>query len=137
MEINAPADAPGKSGPSVAGTQPPSETRSRRRSSWGDFFAFRVMITPTLIRIVYAVGVGLITVGAILIPLQTTPLTVCQGPVGGAATCASSGSNLVYAFLIAIIGFLVLQVVWRVITELVMVIFGIHESVRSIEAQGR
>ena len=123
--------------PSIAPASPSAGGGAPRSSGWGDFFAFRVMVTPALIRVVYVIGVVVITAAAILIPFLGTATTVCQSEGGGTLTCTSLGAGpLVYASLVAIIVFIVAQVCWRVLMELLMVIFGIHESVRSIEAQG-
>ena len=122
--------------PSIAPAPPSAGGGSPRSSGWGDFFAFRVMVTPALIRVVYVIGVVVITAATILIPLLGTATTVCQSEGGGTLTCTSLGAGpLVYALLVAIVVFIVAQVCWRVLLELLMVIFGIHESVRSIEAQ--
>ena len=125
--------------PSIAPAPPSAGGGAPRTSSWGDFFAFRVMVTPALIRVVCVIGVVVITAAAILIPLLGTATTVCQSEGGGTLTCTSLGAGpIVSALLQAIVVFIVAQVCWRVLMELLMVIFGIHESVRSIEAhEGR
>jgi hypothetical protein len=115
-------------------TQPPA--RSLSGFSWGDFFAFRMMVTPSLIRLVYVIGVVLITVGAVALPLFGTPTMVCQGPPD-ALVCESIPGALVSGLLGGILLFIIGQLYWRVVMELLMVIFGIHESVRAIEARDR
>ena len=122
---------------SIAPAPPSAGGGAPRGSGWGDFFAFRVMVTPALIRVVYVIGAVVITAAAILIPLLGTATTVCQGDAGGALACTSLGAGpIVSALLQAIVVFVVAQVCWRVLMELLIVIFGIHESVRSIEARG-
>lgn len=122
--------------PVMTPAQPPAGREGPQPSSWGDFFAFRVMVTPVLIRAAYVIGVVVIAAAAALIPFGAAT-TVCQGASGSAPTCTSLGAGpLVTALLQAIVVFIVAQFAWRVLMELLMVIFGIHESVRSIEARG-
>jgi hypothetical protein len=83
------------------------------RSSWiSDFINFRVLITPTIIRVVYALGAVLITLYSIYALAQ-------QG---------------VLAFLLTL---LLGNLFWRIYSELIMLFFGMHEALRSIERQGR
>jgi hypothetical protein len=113
----------------------PNEVRPQR-AAWADFFAFRVMGTPALIRVVYLIGVVLITLAAIYIPLVGTATTVCQG-TPDAVVCSAIPGALVGGILVGILVFILGQLWWRVLTELLMVIFGIHEAVRAIEGQSR
>ena len=94
----------------------PAPTTSSGRFNWGDFFSFRYMVTPVLIRVIYVVGAVLVTLGAI------APLATANGAAG-----------LVFAILVFLVG----NLYWRVIMELFMVFFGMHESLRAIERQGR
>lgn len=111
---------------SVGGATPTGPTGVKPpRPTWADFFAFRVMVTPALIRVVYVIGVALITVAAVLVPLG---IYVPQPVVLG---------TWIYVILVGVVVFVVAQLWWRVVTELLMVIFGIHESVRAIEARDR
>jgi hypothetical protein len=118
----------------MTGTQPPAARR--QDFSWGDFFAFRVMVTPVLIRLVYLIGVVLITLAAIAIPLFGTATTVCTGTAdGGAVVCQPIQGALLGGLLAGVLVFVIGQLYFRVVMELLMVIFGIHESVRAIEAR--
>ena len=127
--MNETSGASGQGPVHAAGAAP---GKPRARVSWADFFAFRVMVTPALIRIVYMIGVALITLGAVLTFLSV-PVTTCVG-TNDSVTCTGGGpAAVVYAVLIAVVVFTVGQLSWRVITELLYVIFGIHESVRNIE----
>jgi hypothetical protein len=94
------------------------------------------MVTPALIRVVYIIGVVLITLGAIFIPLVGTATTVCQG-TPDAVVCQAIPGALVGGILVGILVFILGQLWWRLVTELLMVIFGIHEAVRAIEARDR
>jgi hypothetical protein len=104
--------------------------------SWGDFFAFRVMVTPALIRIVYLIGVVLITLAAIFIPLFGTAATQCT-TTGDTTVCQPISGALFGGVLAGVLVFIIGQLYFRVVMELLMVIFGIHESVRAIEARDR
>jgi hypothetical protein len=94
---------------------PPSASRSDRPFDIGAFLGFRYLITPGFITVVYVVGV-------ILIALGTLSAIVSQQP--GAA-------------LYALVGFLVLNALWRIILEFVMVLFRINDSLESIDRRGR
>jgi hypothetical protein len=122
--------------PAPADPAPPPAAMPGARFSWGDYFAFRTMITPTLIRIIYLIGVVVITAVAILLVLGT-PTTTCVIDSTGTSSCTSTGGGPIAAVLIGIVAFILGQLYWRVITELLFVIFGIHESVRTIERRGQ
>ena len=97
---------------------------------WGDFFGFRLMITPILTWAVYLIGVVVITIVAIYAFLGTA---VYQS-VNGVQT--SSGSIL-GPILTSIVIFLVGNLVWRVYMELMIVLFRINGSLQKIERRGR
>ena len=83
-----------------------------------------------------AIGVLLITLAAIVAFLGV-PVVTCVGDSGGASTCTGPNAGSVLgAVLVGLVVFVVGQLYWRVITELLYVIFGIHESVRAIERGG-
>ncbi len=83
--------------------------------NWGDFFSFRYMITPIIIRVIYIVAVVLITLSALL--------ALLQGGAGG----------ILSGVLIFLFGNLFL----RIYLELVMLFFGMNDALRSIERQRR
>ena len=118
-------------------TQTQSPSGGQSRFDWGDFLAFRVMVTPVLIRIVYIIGVVLITLAAVAVPLFGTATQTCVGTVEGDVVCQAIPGALVGGLLGGIILFVVGQLYFRVVMELLIVIFGIHESVRTIEERGR
>lgn len=97
-------------------TPPPPVQPSSGRFSWSDFFNFRYMVTPVVIRVVYIIGAALIT-------------------LGGLASMLSNGGSFFFGGgLISGLFFLVFgNLYWRVILEVVMVLFGIHDGIRSIE----
>ena len=102
------------------------------RFSWGDFFGFQFMITPVFIRIIYLIGVVMITLIAIFLVLGT-PVSITTS--GGGTT--SIGGGMLGALLFGIVYFLVAQLIWRIWMELLIVIFRIHGSLRTIEERGR
>lgn len=83
--------------------------------NWGDFFSFKFLITPIIIRVVYLIGAVLITLAALVALLQ-----------GGA-------QGLVSGILIFLFG----QLFFRVYLEIVMLFFGMHDALRAIERQRR
>jgi hypothetical protein len=106
---------PPTSQPPVSWGSPPPP-RSDGGFSLSDFFSFRHLITPTFIRVIYIIGAILITLSA---------LAYLSVPAGGA--------GLVYALFVVIIG----NLWWRIVLELVMVLFRINDSLAAIERRGR
>ncbi len=106
--------------PAPGGTwgAPPPPPASPAGFSWSDFFSFRYMITPSIIRVLYILGVAAITIGA---------LSSINGFGMG------FGGGILGALLFFIVG----QLYLRVIMELLVVFFGMHESLRKIERQDR
>ena len=62
-------------------TRPPVD---QGRFRWGEFFGFRFMITPVFIRIIYLIGVVVITLIAVFLVIAT-PVTVTTSD-GGTTT---------------------------------------------------
>ncbi len=117
---------------SVEPVAPPSSPPADSdRFAWGDFFRFQYMITPAFIRIIYLIGVVIITLIAVFLVLAT-PVTVTSG---GETTTV--GGGVLGALLIGVVYFLVAQLLWRIWMELLIVIFRIHGSLRAIEERGR
>jgi Domain of unknown function (DUF4282) len=109
----------------------PARPADNGRFRWGDFFGFRFMITPIVIWAVYLIGVVLITVAAIYAFLAT-PVSMT-----GSNGVQTSTASIVEPFLIAIVVFVVGNLVWRVWMELLIVIFRINGSLQEIERRGR
>ena len=104
--------------PTVAWQPPqPPPSSGPARFSWSDFFSFRYMITPVVIRVIYILGAVLISIGS----------------VGYVTTGILGAGGLVAAILVLLLG----NLYWRVLMELIMVLFGIHEGVRSMERKDR
>ena len=110
----------------------PAPPADAGRFSWGDFFGFKFMITPVFIRIIYLIGAVVITLSAIFIVIAT-PVSVTTS--GGGTTTV--GGGILGVLLLAIVSFLVAQLIWRIWMELLIVIFRIHGSLRTIEERGQ
>ncbi len=83
----------------------------------GDFLAFRKMITPTIIQIIFWLGVlvcVIVAFGAI---------------VGGSAMSGTGMGGPLYGLLILVLG----PVLVRVYCELLIVLFRIYDSLSAIE----
>jgi hypothetical protein len=83
--------------------------------NFGEFIAFRYLITPTIITIVYVIGAVLITIGAL------------------GALVAGGSSGLIGGLLIFFFG----NLYWRVLMEFVVVLFKMNDSLQSIDRRGR
>src|SRR5262245_62157918 len=103
--------------PPVAWQPPAPPPPAARPFTWSDFFNFRYMVTPAVIKVIYILGVVLISVGSI----------------GYISTGIFGGGGIVASLLFLVLG----NIYWRVLMEVVMVLFGIHEGVRSIERKDR
>ena len=76
------------------------------------YFSFRWMVSPTLIKIMYFVGVVVITLGPVLnLARGLTPST----------------------FGVLLVALVLGNVIWRVICEALILAFSIHEILASIE----
>jgi uncharacterized protein DUF4282 len=107
--------APPTGEPTVKWEAPPPP-RTNGGFDISDFFSFRYLITPTFIRVIYVIGALLITLSAVAY-----------------LSVPSTGSGLVQALLVVIVG----NLWWRIVLELVMVLFRINDSLAAIERRGR
>ncbi|GEM_PF-2420177 len=82
----------------------------------GGFFSFRKMITPSLIKILYVLGMFAIIISGIVFLL----LKAQDGPI-------------IMALILPLFGIIILNIIWRIICESVILAFGIHELLVSIE----
>jgi hypothetical protein len=92
----------------------PEPSRSGDGGGINDFLAFRYLITPTFITVIYVIGAVLITIGAL-------------------GTMAGGGNTALGGLFVLIIG----NLWWRIVLEFVMVLFRINASLQSIERRGR
>jgi hypothetical protein len=114
-------------------------------SSVGDFFAFRKMISPDLIRFAYVLGVIIITVYglAIMFGQVGPPARYGYGidhsftgiTYGLAYIEAPAGDyrSFFFGLLIVVLG----NLIWRVVCESWILFFSMHEVLRSVDRQLR
>jgi uncharacterized membrane protein len=79
-----------------------------------EFVAFRYLITPTIITIVYVIGAVVIT-------------------IAGLGAIASGGGGLLGGLVILLFG----NLYWRVILEFVVVLFRMNDALQSIDRRGK
>jgi uncharacterized membrane protein YvbJ len=87
--------------------------------SLGDFFSFHTMISTTLVKVIYALGLVIITVSGIGMIVRATQAQ------------QASGEQIWLGIAIVVFG----NLLWRLICEGSIVIFNIHEQLRSIDRQ--
>jgi hypothetical protein len=95
---------------------PPPPRRAGDGFSISVFLSFRYLITPGFITVIYVVGVIFITVAAL----------------GALAVPAVSGG-----IISALVFLIIVNLLWRIILEFVMVLFRINDSLESIDRRGR
>ena len=109
------------------------ERKPARSSSFSllrDFLAFRVMMSPLLLKLAYVLGVvALIVVGVDSITAYIS------APRGATTTCNDFGycTTTSNALPIGILVLTVGNLIWRLLCERVIVFFSIHERLRRIE----
>jgi hypothetical protein len=118
MDQSGPSNDPGPTAPASWASPPPPAPPSAPASTPGkgfdinDFVAFRYLITPAFITVIYIIGAILITLGAI-------------GTI--------IGGNLIAGLLI----FVFANLYWRIVTEFIMVLFRMNDSLQSIDRRGK
>jgi Domain of unknown function (DUF4282) len=91
-------------------SQPVSPSAATKPSGgWRDYVEFRAFITPTIMTFVWVLGAALITLAAVLIMLN-------------------GQSAVIYGFLYFLLG----NVGWRIVVEVLVVVFSIHDTLREI-----
>lgn len=103
--------------PPVSWTPPPQQPSGRPNPgfNFNDFIAFRYLITPSLVTVIYVIGAVLITLAAL-------------------ATMTQQGANgIVGGLLLLVFG----NLYWRVILEFIMVLFRMNDALQSIDRRGR
>ena len=85
---------------------------SRPNDLWGDFWSFRLMITPIIMRVVFAIGVPIVALATIIY--------VCDPP--GGRGYESPGQIVGGLFLC-----LITVPLWRIACELAMVAFNMND----------
>jgi multisubunit Na+/H+ antiporter MnhC subunit len=95
----------------------------------GAFFSFRTFIFPGLVKIIYWIGLIGIAVGALI--------TVVGGIAASNNPYVSGGPALAVGAVVAgLVGGAILVVIWRVVVELWLVLFSIHDVLKEIRDRG-
>jgi len=90
----------------------PPATPAGKGFDVSDFVSFRYLITPAFITIIYVIGAIGITLGALGVLV---------------------GSNVFVGILFFLFG----NLYWRILTEFIMVLFRMNDSLQSIDRRGR
>jgi len=100
-----------------------------------DFLTFRKMVSPTLIRIVYAAGV--------VVLVLTLLFGLGSSVIGMLAVLIDQGLDGIGAILLMVvwmigmvIGFLLYNLLWRIFCEGMILMFRMNESLQAIERRG-
>lgn len=143
-------------------------TESRRyRSNRGGFFEFRTMITASLIKILYVIGMLLVSLAGIYmiaqpfvgtpplfgpeterlqqsLPLrfEHSPHTETSAPGQATEPIEDAPENMrptdtAASVVVGAVVLVVGNILWRVYCELIIVLFSIHEILGSVEAELR
>ncbi len=91
--------------------------------NWKDFISFRKMVTPVIIQVVFWIGVAIVLISGLV--------GFISGLISGIGD-GSVGAVLMALFGVPIVTVLGLLLV-RLYTELLIVIFRIHDSLVAIE----
>jgi len=91
--------------------------------NWKEFITFRKMVTPVIIQVIFWIGVAGVVIGGLI------------AFVGGLISGIGNGSvgDVLMALFGAPIGVVVGLLLVRLYTELLIVIFRIHDSLVEIE----
>lgn len=102
------------------------------KRSMGNYFSFRWMITPDIIKIVFVIGFILLDLSLIgslvsgifyLVMLDLDTLYMALGIGGG--------------LIVTILLMILLNLIWRMMCEYVILFFSIHEILSSIEGDSK
>ncbi len=90
------------------------------RGGWDNYFSFRKLVTPDLIKIFYFIGAAAITLGSIV--AIASLLLLDRAPV-----------DYVRSIGFAVLAFTIGNLIWRMLCEGAILIFSVHELLVSIE----
>ncbi len=103
----------------------PQQVKSARYMSfYAEYFAFRELVTPQLIKVVYIVGACFITAAGLLSILS--PETLNEYEVGPILTRLGG-------ILVLLVG----NLVWRMMCEGAILLFSLHEMLVSIDTRAK
>ena len=102
-----------------------------------DFFAFRKLISVDLIKIVYMIGLFLITIGSISSIFYSTsdPFGVGAGLLGLPFGAGLLEQGLPFGVVTGLLGLTFGNLFWRVSCEAFILLFSIHETLNSIDVK--
>ena len=103
-----------------------------KKRSFSNYFGFRWLITPTIIKILHVLGLillnlamlGSFIVGIIVLIAGSTQVDL-EGPIKILA--------IVGFIIVGFITFFVVNILWRMICENIILFFSIHEMISGIE----
>ncbi|MHB9133731.1 MAG: DUF4282 domain-containing protein [Armatimonadota bacterium] len=87
----------------------------------GGYYSFRTMVSPMLIKIIYVPGMLAIILGGIYLTLQ-----IITGQFSDYITITIVDIKTT-AIIIGVLGIIVGNIVWRVICEVFILLFSMHE----------
>ena len=107
-----------------------------RRRTFGNFFTFRWMITPGVIRIFYVIG------------LILDNLLLMAATIGGMVAMILLGGefdldmliiivSIVGILVLSLITFIIMNLLWRMFCEQIILFFSVHEMLSTIEGDVR
>jgi hypothetical protein len=83
----------------------------------GDFFAFHLMLTPILVRILFAIGIPIIVIASFI---------YCFEGYNPTSYAPNGGGRFIGALLLSAVAL----PIWRVVCETAIVLFSIHEEIQ-------
>ncbi|WP_447979350.1 DUF4282 domain-containing protein [Candidatus Nitrospira bockiana] len=92
------------------------------------FFSFRVFVTPAVIRVVYLLGVLGLTAASVAIALIPPSQLLPELRIPANVPIPPTVKPIVGAVLVFLLG----NVLWRVLCELVMILFSLHAALLAI-----
>jgi len=92
---------------------------------FSEFFNFKKMITPTLIKIIYLMGMGVITIFGIFITFGKETNFFILNIITGIS------NNIIGGIIILVLG----NIIWRICCESLILLYEIHERLKSIEGK--
>lgn len=100
-----------------------------------DFLTFRKMVSPTLIRIVYAAGV-VVLVLTLLFGLGSSVIGMLAVLIDQGLDGIGAIALMVVWMIGMVIGFLLYNLLWRIFCEGMILMFRMNESLQAIERRG-
>jgi hypothetical protein len=100
-----------------------------------EFFTFRKMVSPTLIRVVYAAGVILMVL-TLLFGLGSSVIGMLAVLIDQGLDGIGAVALMVFWMIGMVIGFLLYNLLWRIFCEGMILMFRMNESLQLIERRG-